>query len=123
MDKTRYLLNNLSKLGFYAIFFLLNVALYVVAAKNYWDAGAWMITARTAGLSLDVTSLLIVMLMMRGFLYILRLSSISTYLPIDHHIGFHKLVGIFIMITSLQHTIGHVGRYCKSFVVIGLYRR
>ena len=72
-----------------------------------------MIVARVHGMCLNFNCVLILVFMMKVFLTWLRSTWLGKYLPIDHHIKFHKAVAVVILVLSILHFVGHLGRYSE----------
>ncbi|PNF21808.1 hypothetical protein B7P43_G08439 [Cryptotermes secundus] len=58
----------------------------------------------------------ILVLMLRQCITFLRTHGFSVILPLDHHIYFHKLTGVTIIIQSIVHTIVHLLNF--SLIVV-----
>ena len=58
----------------------------------------------------------VLVLMLRQCITFLRTRGFSSILPLDQHIYFHKLTGIFIFSYSFLHTIMHVCNF--SLIVV-----
>ena len=52
---------------------------------------------------------------------LLRSMRLSTYLPLDENIHFHKVVGIVIVIQSAVHAIAHLANICEYFFVLSVF--
>jgi hypothetical protein len=61
-----------------------------------------------AGQCLNFNCMFILVLMLRQCITFLRTHGFSVVLPLDQHIYFHKLAGVFIFIQSIVHTIMHL---------------
>jgi len=61
-----------------------------------------------AGQCLNFNCMFILVLMLRQSITFLRTHGFSMILPLDQHIYFHKLTGVFIFIQSIVHTIMHL---------------
>ena len=108
-----YIKHNPSKVIFVSLYFMLNVALFIWVAIQRKDEGGWAIIARAHGMCLNFNGVFILVLMMKSSLTWLRSSRIGKYLPIDQNIIYHKAVAVVILILSILHFIGHLGRYSK----------
>ncbi|XP_064605712.1 NADPH oxidase 5-like [Liolophura sinensis] len=101
--------NNKPFIGFWFIYISVNVALFMTAAAKYWTANnIFVVLARGPGQCLNFNSAFIVVLMYRRILTYLRTTRVRKYLPLDHSIMAHKVIGIIILIFSLVHTAMHV---------------
>ncbi|CAB4014169.1 NADPH oxidase 5, partial [Paramuricea clavata] len=63
---------------------------------------------------LNFNSMFILVLMMKGLLTWLRSTRSGKFFPIDQHIIFHKCVATVILLQSVLHFIGHLGRYITT---------
>ena len=61
-----------------------------------------------SGQCLNFNCMFILVLMLRQCITFLRTHGFSMVLPLDQHIYFHKLAGVFIFIQSIVHTIMHL---------------
>ena len=43
----------------------------------------------------------------------MRSLKLSTYLPLDDNIYFHKVVGVVIVVHSVVHTLAHLANLCE----------
>ncbi|XP_046849727.1 NADPH oxidase 5-like [Xenia sp. Carnegie-2017] len=106
-----YIHQNPSKVITVLFYILFNAALFIWVALERHNEGVWSIIARTHGMCLNFNSVLILMLMLKSSLTWLRSTWIGKYLPIDQHILYHKAVATIILVLSILHCAGHVGRY------------
>ena len=109
-----YYRNNLSVYVTIAIFFLIQILLIIIQLEVHSHVNSVTKMARAAGILLAFNSGLIVILVLRRLVTWLRNSVIGRFLPVDHFIKFHKFIGIFILICSIIHTIGHMINLCKK---------
>lgn len=108
-----YIRKNPSTSFFEILYFLINVGLCVwVGIVRRYDGG-WVILARMFGMCLNFNGMFILVLMLKSLLTWLRSTRIGKYVPIDHHIEFHKAVAVIILLQSLLHFVGHLGRYSR----------
>lgn len=59
--------------------------------------------------------------MSRPFLTLLRKHGFSRVLPIDHHVEYHKLIGLLLVLFSVIHTIAHlvnIGEIAKVILLL-----
>ena len=108
-----YIKQNPYEAFFVFLYFLINAALIVWVAIERKDEGGWVIVARVHGMCLNFNCVLILVFMMKVFLTWLRSTWLGKYLPIDHHIKFHKAVAVVILVLSILHFVGHLGRYSE----------
>ncbi|CAL8130286.1 unnamed protein product [Orchesella dallaii] len=76
--------------------------------KENPDATIYLILARSSGQCLNFNCTFLVILMLRQCLTFLRSRGASIFLPIDQHIKFHKLTGIFTFVFGVFHTVMHL---------------
>lgn len=74
-----------------------------------------LIIARATGAAINFLSTLLILLMTRPLLTRIRMSQISQYLPVDHHVEYHKTFGILLFIMALTHTICHLVNLAQNF--------
>ncbi|XP_046387375.1 NADPH oxidase 5 [Ischnura elegans] len=102
-----YLRNNQAFISALAFILALNACLFASRIYEYWDSNVYVIVARACGQCLNLDCSLVLALMLRRCLTFLRAHGLSHFLPLDHHIYFHKLVGVLILGFSILHTIMH----------------
>ncbi|XP_043282159.1 NADPH oxidase 5 [Venturia canescens] len=103
-----YMKNNYVYIAFLSLFILTNVALFVSRLYKYRDAGIFVMLARACGQCLNFDCTFTLVLVLRHSITFLRTHGFSSILPLDHHIYLHKMVGAFIGVFSLVHTIMHL---------------
>jgi hypothetical protein len=59
-------------------------------------------------------------MMCRPLITKVRMSALSRYLPVDHHVFYHKVAGLLIMICSIIHAIAHLINIGNFLVIIYL---
>ncbi|XP_063908421.1 NADPH oxidase 5 isoform X3 [Zophobas morio] len=111
-----YFKNNYVYLIFLAAFLFVNAALFISRAIEYRAANWFTIFARACGQCLNFNCMFVLVLMLRQCITFLRTRGFSSILPLDQHIYFHKLTGIFIFSYSFLHTIMHVCNF--SLIVV-----
>ncbi|XP_063222700.1 NADPH oxidase 5 [Bacillus rossius redtenbacheri] len=111
-----YMKNNYVYLIFVALFFLINVGLFVSRAVQYRHSNGYVIVARACGQCLNFNCMFVLVLMLRQCITFLRTRGFSMFLPLDQHIYFHKLTGVLIFIYSVVHTLSHLLNF--SLVVV-----
>ncbi|KAG5871550.1 hypothetical protein JTB14_011317 [Gonioctena quinquepunctata] len=110
-----YIKNNHIYLIFLSGFLLVNAALFISRAIEYSEANWYTILARACGQCLNFNCVFIMVLMLRQCITFLRTRGFTSILPLDQHIYFHKLTGMFIFGYGLFHTIMHV---CNFSIVV-----
>ncbi|XP_074037293.1 NADPH oxidase isoform X2 [Leptinotarsa decemlineata] len=111
-----YIRNNHIYLIFLSGFLLVNAALFISRAIEYAGSTWYTIFARACGQCLNFNCTFIVVLMLRQCITFLRTRGYSSILPLDQHIYFHKLTGMFIFGYSVLHTVMHVCNF--SLIVV-----
>ncbi|CAG9862830.1 unnamed protein product [Phyllotreta striolata] len=111
-----YLKNNYVYLAFLVGFLLVNAALFISRAVEYKNSNWFTIFARACGQCLNFNCTFILVLMLRQCITFLRTRGYSSILPLDQHIYFHKLTGVFIFGYSILHTITHICNF--SLIVV-----
>lgn len=110
MNKLRweYISNNLVRFNFFLAIVLVSLVLVVGRIISYWHSCVFLIVARCAGQCLNFFCSIIVLLVCRRSISLLRAHGYGRYLPLDDHVYFHKIIGMFIVFYSLLHTLGHM---------------
>ncbi|CAB4066983.1 NOX5 [Lepeophtheirus salmonis] len=110
-----YIRNNLQFLSFYIAYIAISVALLLTRSHTYWEAKEldgsrnwYTIIARASGQVLNFNSMLVLLVMCRTSITKLREVGSSIILPLDKHIYFHKIIGRFIFVYSIIHTLMHL---------------
>ncbi|XP_033725536.1 NADPH oxidase 5-like isoform X2 [Pecten maximus] len=104
-----YLRNNLKKVVFLILYFLINIALGAYAAYSYRNSNGFIIAARICGMNLNFNCMFILVLMLRKSITYLLMTKIAKFLPLEQNILFHKMVGWMIGFYSIVHTFAHIG--------------
>ncbi|XP_060064891.1 NADPH oxidase 5-like [Ylistrum balloti] len=104
-----YIRNNLKKVVFLILYFLVSIGLGAYAAYNYRNSNGFIIVARICGMNLNFNCMFILVLMLRKSITYLLMTRVAKYLPLEQNILFHKMVGWMIGFYSLFHTLAHVG--------------
>lgn len=110
----RYLRNNFRYTFYIALFFIINVGLFLVGAIVHRDKGPVVAIARGCGQCLNFNPVLVMILMMRRALTWLRSTRVAVLLPLDQHIELHKLAGYTITFFGTLHTLAHLVNFSKS---------
>lgn len=74
-----------------------------------------------SGQCLNFNCTFILVLMLRQCITFLRTRGYSSVLPLDQHIYFHKLTGLFIFGYSVFHTVMHVCNFSKYYLLLISY--
>jgi predicted ferric reductase/Ca2+-binding EF-hand superfamily protein len=101
------------ELLFLALWIAINVALFLGAVLHYRAAGAngFVQLARGCGACLNFNAALLLVPMLRRFLGWIRAQRFARFVPVDHAVAFHKLVGHTLWGLALVHTLAHLGNY------------
>lgn len=116
----RWLAENNLKLKWLALYIVLNIGIGLYGfCTNYFIQGwsnlfrkdntvpIWFPLAKTGGAILNLNCSLILLPVLRNFISWLRLTPLSSHIPLDSNIGFHKLVAFFIFLGSTIHVVFH----------------
>ncbi len=121
----RHVSNNWQLFLFLACVAALNVVLFVARAcefigmRNLWDDESqnfFYLLSRACGRTLLLQSVLVFVLVLRYTITKLRNLGASSFLPLDHNIYVHKVVGISIFVYSWVHAIMHIINFCESSI-------
>ncbi|XP_053387037.1 NADPH oxidase 5-like isoform X3 [Mercenaria mercenaria] len=104
-----YWKNNYRKIGYFLIYWALNIVLYAVAMWQYRDSNTWVMFARGGGLCLNFNCMWVLVLMLRKSLTFLRMTKLVYILPLDQAIQFHKMTAWAIVGFAIIHTLAHIG--------------
>lgn len=101
------------ELVFLAVWIGINIALFLGALLHYRATGAngFVQLARGCGACLNFNAALLLVPMLRRFLGWLRAQRFARFVPVDHAVAFHKLVGHTLWGLALVHTLAHLGNY------------
>jgi predicted ferric reductase/Ca2+-binding EF-hand superfamily protein len=91
----------------------LNAWLFYRAAGHYAALGAnvYIQIARGAGACLNLNAALVLLPMMRTFLTWVRKSFLAVFLPVDHAVDIHKLIGQALFVFAIVHSAAHLLNY------------
>lgn len=103
-----YITNNLVRFNFFLFIMFVSMVLTITRIISYWDSCVFLIIARCSGQCLNFFCSIIVLLVCRRSISILRSRGYGRYLPLDDHVYFHKMCGLFIAFHSFTHTFGHI---------------
>ena len=113
--------NNMSLILVIVAFVLSQIMLIAIQMHIYSQVNIAVKVARACGILLDFASGLIILLVMRRLITWLRNSIIGRYLPMEHFIHFHKILGFYILFVSLVHTLGHAVNLCELYTFVLLF--
>ncbi|XP_065936823.1 NADPH oxidase 5-like [Magallana gigas] len=105
----KYIVNNLRKVLFLALYITINIILTVYTVYRYRDSNGFVIVARVGGMNLNFNCSFILVFLLRNCITYLRATFLANYLPLDQHIDFHKLVGRLILFYAILHSVAHIG--------------
>ena len=103
-----YISNNMVRFNFFLGILIISLILIVGRVIGYRDSCGFLILARSSGQCLNFFSSIVVLLVCRRSISLLRARGFGRYLPLDDHVYFHKMIGLFIVFHSLLHTLGHL---------------
>lgn len=89
-------------------FLAIEIALVTTTSVEYNEFGWAIAFARANGRCINFTSMMALILVLRRSITFLRTLGFAEYLPLDHHIYYHKVAAWFLIFHSLLHTIGHI---------------
>ncbi|CAF1196565.1 unnamed protein product [Adineta ricciae] len=89
------------------------LAIYVIIYRiTVTRSHAFVVVARIGGMLLNFNCALVITLMLKQTILIIRTNSfLRKIIPVDDHIDFHKIVGRFIAVLSIVHTIAHMANF------------
>ena len=101
------------ELLFLVLYALVNLLLFGAAVRRYHAEGAngFVMLARGCGACLNFNCALILVPMLRHFMSWLRAARLGRFLPLDHTVAFHKLVGHAIFGFAVVHIFAHFCNY------------
>lgn len=106
--------NNLAYFMFLLIYLLLQVLLVIIQMIYYVNNNDAILVARACGILISFNMCFVLFLISRRLITWLRGTAFGQKcLPCDEFIEFHKLVGVFVLILSLVHTLGHCVNLCE----------
>ncbi|XP_050436614.1 NADPH oxidase 5 isoform X2 [Adelges cooleyi] len=103
-----YMRNNYVYLIFLNVYVLVNIVLFGTRIYQYRNSNIYTILARACGQCLNFNCTFVLVLMLRHCITFLRTRGLSSFLPLDQHIYFHKITGFFIFGYSLLHSLMHL---------------
>jgi len=113
--RREYVSNNLVRFNFFLTILFISICLFIGRIASYWLSCGFLILARASGQCLNFFCSIVVLLVCRRSISFLRSHGFGRYLPLDDHVYFHKMIGLFIVGHSISHTFGHlVNFYLES---------
>ncbi|CAM4795418.1 unnamed protein product [Rotaria magnacalcarata] len=113
-----YISENTSRLIMLILYILINLSLmiYVIVYKARKSGyNRLVLLARICGMLLNFNCSFIIALMLRQTIVFIRSHRLLRKLiPVDDHIDFHRVVGRFIGILSILHTIAHIANFANE---------
>lgn len=109
----RYLENNWLIVSLLFLYAAANAFLFFGAVQRYAAEGAsvWIQIARGGGAVLNLNGALIAVPVLRSLISWLRGTPMSGVLPLDHSLGFHKVVGHVMFAAAIVHTGAHLANF------------
>ena len=74
-----------------------------------------LMIARGSGAAINFFFALLILVMSRDLITSIRMTKLSFYLPVDHHVEYHKMFGILLFFLSTVHTASHLYNIEKNF--------
>lgn len=114
-----YYKNNMSFWILILIYVLLSILFVLIQLLVLYPNTPWYVQmARAAGILIDFNSCLVILLVLRRLTSWARNTLLGARISaLDDFINFHKVIGIWIGITSLIHTVGQIINMCKYFCI------
>lgn len=106
-----YLRNNAPRLLSYAVYALLNLALFAWAAHRYQGQGPLVQIARGCGACMNFNGAFCLLPMMRLLISLLRRTAAARYLALEESVGFHQLAGHVMFACAAVHTAAYLVLY------------
>ncbi|XP_054159931.1 NADPH oxidase 5-like [Oppia nitens] len=103
-----YIRNNIQSVVFLWLLIVFNLILFIYRAYEYRQSGWLVMMARSNGQCLNFMCAFIIVCVLRKSITKLRSIGLSEFLPLDHYVYFHKLMGWLIVFYSIFHTVMHV---------------
>ena len=114
-----YWVNNKAFLLFLLLITIINLVLFIL--RGYYFRNFCMLSgftpnmlyvlSRACGRTLLFNSILVLVLVLRNSITFLRQVGLSSFLPLDSNIYFHKVVGVMIFFQSAVHTVMHLANF------------
>ena len=70
--------------------------------------------ARGCGIAINFMTALMILLMCRPLITKIRMSELGQYVPVDHHVSYHKVIGMILFIFSFVHSLVHICNISKN---------
>lgn len=105
--------NNIPFFTTISVYVIIQIGLIILQLYLYSNVNNFVKAARVGGILLQFNSCLVILIIMRRFTTWLFNSRIGRkVLAFEQFIEFHKFIGFFILILSLEHTISHCLNLC-----------
>lgn len=113
--KCSFYKNNSEYFLFIIIYLIVQILLAILQLWLYWDVNTALKIARVGGILISFNFAFSLFLVLRKLLTWLRNTTFGQIcLPLDDFLDFHKYIGVFILLMSIMHTIGHCFNLCKN---------
>jgi hypothetical protein len=114
--KSSYYTNNCAFYLFIFVYIIIQTILVIIQMVLYKQENSAVLVARAAGILLSFNMVFVLFLVLRSLITWLRSTNIGRKcLPSDDFLDFHKYIGVFILILSILHTMGHCINLCEFF--------
>jgi hypothetical protein len=111
--------NNLAFFAFIIFYLILQILLIVIQTLYYLNNNNAILVARACGILISFNMGFVLILISRRLNTWLRSSKFGQKcLPLDEFIQFHKLIGVFILILSIAHSVGHFINLCNILFIL-----
>jgi hypothetical protein len=111
---TEFYRNNLAYFLFIVIYLILQILLVVIQLIFYAKNNDAVLVARACGILISFNMGFVLILISRRLTTWLRCTKFGQKcLPLDEFIEFHKIIGVFILILSIGHTLAHCINLCN----------
>ena len=105
--------NNLAYFSFIIFYLILQILLIIIQTMYYINSNNAILVARAGGVLISFNMAFVLILISRRLITWLRSTKFGQKcLPLDEFIQFHKIIGVFILVLSIFHTIGHLINLC-----------
>jgi len=111
-----YWRNNKSVLSFMFFILITNVLIFTHRAQHFWgfpmlsgwSPNPFYMISRATGRAILFNTCLVLVLVLRYTITLLRKFGLANFLPLDHNIYFHKVVGCLIFAQGMTHSAMHL---------------
>ena len=111
--------NNLAYFSFILFYLILQVILIIIQTIYYIRSNDAILAARACGVLISFNMAFVLILISRRLITWLRSTKFGQKcLPLDEFIQFHKIIGVFLLILSIGHSVGHIINLCIYFKII-----